>query len=459
MALARAGATGRAWDAFVAAGLDGIVTQPNVLTLKGRLLKDRARAAGEGAAQAQLFLQSAKAYAGAAALNPDSYPLINAATMSLFAGQTDHMQILANQVLALMQTGVGHGETAYWHAATRAEALLLIDDIEAAKASFAKAIEHAPQAWEDHATTLRQFRQISAFRKQDYEWLSAYAPPPSLYFSGMMGLAADDMIAIEAVEEAVARTGAGFGFGALAAGADILIAEALIAMDAELHVVLPVIPSVFRAVSVDPFGAEWGERFDSLFEIATSVQIIDGGPALSMAAIEIAAQVAKGRAVDNAARMESEAIDLIVAAPGHDIHTTAQVLTLTATAPIATQRSLPAHKQSLLVAVAAGGPDEFAISEFAYIDDAEDALVNARRDDRNSTMAVSLGVDFGSEPASDARRAQIARMLGSTTKGTTTAGAEAAMALKARDSAMWIEPLGELPDAGGAINVYAIVVP
>ena len=84
--------------------------------------------------------------------------------------------------------------------------------------------------------------------------------------------------------------------------------------------------------------------------------IIDGGPALSMAAIEIAAQVAKGRAVDNAARMESVAIDLIVAAPGHDIHTTAQVLTLTATAPIATQRSLPAHKQSLLVAVAAGGP-------------------------------------------------------------------------------------------------------
>jgi len=36
--------------------------------------------------------------------------------------------------------------------------------------------------------------------------------------------------------------------------------------------------------------------------------------------------------------------------------------------------------------------------------------------------------------------------------------AEAAMALKARNTKMWIEPLGELPEAGGATSLYAIAL-
>ena len=65
LSLARAGATSRAWDAFVDAGFDGVLADAKVLTLKGRLLKDKARAAQNGS-QSRLFLQSAKAYADAA---------------------------------------------------------------------------------------------------------------------------------------------------------------------------------------------------------------------------------------------------------------------------------------------------------------------------------------------------------------------------------------------------------
>ena len=43
LALARAGATSRAWDRFVAAGFDRDEADFQALTLKGRLLKDRAR--------------------------------------------------------------------------------------------------------------------------------------------------------------------------------------------------------------------------------------------------------------------------------------------------------------------------------------------------------------------------------------------------------------------------------
>ncbi len=458
LALARAGATARAWESFVEAGLADVISDPAVLTLKGRLFKDLARKA-EAQARARLLVQSAKAYADAAALKPDSYALINAATMSLFAGQTGHMQMLANQVLALMQTGVGGGETAYWHAATRAEALLLMGDVEAATASLAEAIAYAPRAWEDHATTLRQFRQILSFQGQDCGWLSNYAPAASLYFSGMMGIAADDALARTKIHDAVAQCAAGFGFGALAAGADILIAEALIAQGAELHIILPAIPSVFKAVSVDPFGASWSDRFDALFETAASVQIISGGPALSMAAVEIAAQVAKGRATDNAERMESVAAGLSVAAADHLVADSfAHVVTLTPNMSATGQAALPAHKHLALIAIAANGnaeADEHRVLAFADLSEAAAELARIRRD-TPATLAITLGVDFGSKAALEARRAQIGRMLHAAAKGTTTAGPEAAMALKAMNPARWTEPLGELPDASGAIDVFAI---
>lgn len=456
LALARAGATGRAWEAFVAAGLENGDGDPKVLTLKGRLLKDRARKAS-GAAQANLFLQSAYSYADAAALKPDNYPLINAATMSLFAGQTDHMQALANEVLALMQTGVGQGETPYWHAATRAEALLLLGDIKAAEATFAEAIIYAPRAWEDQATTLRQFRQILAFRGQNNRWLAKFSPPPSLYFSGIMGLGADDQIAKAEIGQAVADIGPGFGYGPIAAGADILIAEALIGQGAELHIVLPCIPSIFKAVSVDPFGTGWSTRFDVLFENAATVEIIDGGPELSLSAVDIELQVAKGRAVDNAARMESTAIGLMVTATAQVSATGSadRILTLKPSASVATQPALALGAQSALVAHSVGSSlsDDPIITAYDDIAEAETALVKLRSDKPSATIAVSLGVVHGS---SEARQAQVGRMLRSAAIGTTIAGAEAAMALKARNPEMSVEPLGELPDVSGAVSLYAI---
>ncbi len=457
---ARAGATSRAWEAFVAAGLEREASDPKILTLKGRLLKDQARKASSEA-QVQLYLQSARAYADAAAIKPDSYPLINAATMSLFAGQTEHMRVLATEVFALMQSGVSRGETPYWHSATRAEAMLLLGDFEAAKSAFTEAITHAPLAWEDHATTLRQFRQILSFRNEDHRWLARFAPPPSLYFSGMMGLAADDEAAKSAIEKAVSDVSAGFGYGALAAGADILIAEALVAHGAELHVVLPAIPSQFKAVSVEPFGPEWCVRFDALFEVAATVEIIDGGPELSLAAVDIGSQVAKGRAVDNAGRLESAAAGFMVSATGLEASTApgARMLTLDPSAAIGTHPALAANVQSVLVAMAtdaSGISDDQAVVGYVDIAEAEDALIHLRNAEPDATIALSFGVVHGSP---EARNAQIVRMLRSAAKGTTIASTEAAMALKARNTAMWVEPLGELPDVAGAISLYAIAMP
>ncbi|MET0273023.1 MAG: hypothetical protein ABW360_08540, partial [Phenylobacterium sp.] len=60
IAHARAGALDHAWRLFVETGLEG-ADEPAALSVKGRLLKDRARAA-EGVARRDLYRQAAAAY-------------------------------------------------------------------------------------------------------------------------------------------------------------------------------------------------------------------------------------------------------------------------------------------------------------------------------------------------------------------------------------------------------------
>ena len=52
------------------------------------------------------------------------------------------------------------------------------------------------------------------------------------------------------------------GFGGLAAGADIVVAEALLALGAQVTAVLPFPPDQYRAQSVLPGGADWVPRYE-----------------------------------------------------------------------------------------------------------------------------------------------------------------------------------------------------
>ena len=95
------------------------------------------------------------------------------------------------------------------------------------------------------------------------------------------------------------------------------------------------------------------------------------------------------------------------------------------------------------------------VSTFADIDKAGEALIALRRNNPEMTAAILLGIEPNSN---EARLTQIRRMLDSATQGTTIASTEAAMAFKARNPEIRLEPLGELPDAAGAIGVYAIAM-
>ncbi|MEA3017901.1 MAG: hypothetical protein QOI38_2623, partial [Sphingomonadales bacterium] len=188
LALARAGALEQAWHAFARAGYER-ADEPAALTVKARLLKDRAGRAA-GVERRRLYLDAAHAYRRASELRPGTYPLINAATLLLLSGDRDSAETLAAEVLDRIEREPAEPETPYWLAATRAEALLLAGRGSEAREALAEALAAAPRAWEDHASTLRQFLLIHEALGEDAAWLEMLRPPRSLHFSGRIGLAA-----------------------------------------------------------------------------------------------------------------------------------------------------------------------------------------------------------------------------------------------------------------------------
>lgn len=306
---ARAGALQRAWRLFREAGLEGL-DQPAALAVQGRLLKDEARAAPEGAARREFYVRSAAAYLRAHELSGALYPLINAASLSRLAGQAEAARELAEKALAAPPDP---DETAYFQAATPAEALLVLGRVGEARKALADAVARAPEAWADHASTIRQFELLLAALGQDAGWLDALRPPRPLSFAGHMAVAPGDARLAEQVAQALAAMRIGFGYGALAAGADIVVAEALLARGAELHLVLPGAAAAFRASSVAHFGAAWAARFDTVMDAATSVRVLAGaaGPDHRLA-LQLGGEVAMGLAAMQAQTLASRPAQLVV---------------------------------------------------------------------------------------------------------------------------------------------------
>ncbi|MGE3477348.1 MAG: TRAFs-binding domain-containing protein [Rhodospirillaceae bacterium] len=266
--LARGGATGRAYSEYERLGLRHVRGHVDVIALGARLHKDLALAA-TGAERRRLAQESADMYAAAYALHRDYYPGINTATMLLIAGDIARAQIIAAEVLEGLAAGPEKGaEDAYYRAASRSEAYFILGRIDEAEQALANALTFDPTNHAAHASTLRQLEAICATLKLDSAWLERHSPPPALTYCGHMfdeaALAPSVTEKIKAdIGSALDRLRPCAVFGALAAGADLLIAEEALARGAELHVVLPMQEEVFIAASVVPFGAAWIGRYEA----------------------------------------------------------------------------------------------------------------------------------------------------------------------------------------------------
>ncbi|QCI94670.1 TRAFs-binding domain-containing protein [Novosphingobium sp. EMRT-2] len=476
--LARSGDTMRAWQMFTDAALEGD-RHPDTLTLKGRLLKDRGLSAPSTAERTRLLGAARQAYLSAAAMMPATYPLINAATIALLEGNQKDAAILATRVLTMLDAGDHEPETAYWLHATRAEACLLLGEIDKGQAVLAQAVRQAPRAWEDHASTLRHFRLIMATLARPAEWLDAYRPPASLHFSGIIHVAPDQAQSPERIAEAVDRIRPGFAFGALAAGADIMVAEALLERDVELHVMLPATIEGFRHDSVSRFGTHWEARFDAILEAAASVETIEALDAVSQSGIYVGDEMAMGCAIRHARQLESHAVALrlgdgtraqgsLLDAAWRDRGLPIERVPLERSG--STTSPPPTFAREALVAVPDGEPaDHFAHAGAALV--RHGAFTIARFDDPVAAARIALadvtlhgrtlGVTYGAyDPAGNTtqRLETAVRVAGAGLPGQVPVSRSLALALTLHAPDLHCENFGQIASAQGDLALGLLAV-
>jgi adenylate cyclase len=273
LALARMGDTERAMGLFAAYGLDRS-NDAHERAIGARLLKDRALAAPPGAGRQDAILRAHDAYHAIYSDSGDSFPGINAATLALLAGDAAQSQTLAAALLADPAVAAA-GD--YYMAATRAEALLLLGRTGEVTETLASAAIRGSGDYGGRSSTLRQLNMVAAHLgigdSERAALLAPLAPPRVAHFCGhMFGADAAAEAAIRgALDALLDEEGIGFAYGALACGADIVIAEALLDRGVALHVVLPFEEEDFLLQSVRPGGPGWEARYRACRDRAASV--------------------------------------------------------------------------------------------------------------------------------------------------------------------------------------------
>lgn len=317
LCLARSGAVDFARAEYVRLGLDRADENSDAVALGARLLKDVALAA-RGARRTAFARASIRRYETLFQRFGGLYGAINAATMTLVAGDPDGARARAARALDIPPPSGLTGEAAYYEAASRAEARFLTGDLDAARETLAQALANAPHAYAAHASTLRQLDMLCRETGVDPAWLAPFRPPVCAHFTGhILGPASEgarlDCELRHRIDQLLKDQRVGFGYGSLAAGADIVFAEALLAAGAELHVVLPVGRESFIEVSVAPFGPAWRARFERCMSDATSIRYASQDPYRGDEQVfAYSSQVAMGCAVLRAQTLSTEAIQLAV---------------------------------------------------------------------------------------------------------------------------------------------------
>ena len=212
------------------------------------------------------------------------YPAVNAATLALLAGDVERSRLLATEVLSVLEKG---HDRSYYAAATQAEANLLLGHEDRAREALVLALSSDSADHGAHSSTRRQLRMICRLTAADDGLLDLLAGPEVAHFCGHRidprqneaGLSAQQVPYVtRQIATELERRPVGVAYGALASGADILWAEALLARGCELHVVLPFALAEFIRSSVAPAGNKWVQRFHQCMAAAAAVHYATDDP-------------------------------------------------------------------------------------------------------------------------------------------------------------------------------------
>ena len=267
-----------------------------------RLAKDRAFR-NQGPAFAGLAATAARAYEVVAHRYGRYYAAINAATLWLLAGD----QRRAGQLARRSSELAGVSPPSYWSAATQAEAALVLGDLSAASTSLKQAALWGQSDLAARATTHRQLRRLCDATGRGRHLLDLLEMPLVVHYCGNISAgsgvdpSAWEQTIIDGVTSALAGRGVALAFGALAAGADVIIAEQMLDHGAELHVVLPFSADEFEAVSVRPSGPEWVGRFRRCLDRSSTCALASDSAYLDDDSVfGFASRIAMGRALNRA---------------------------------------------------------------------------------------------------------------------------------------------------------------
>jgi hypothetical protein len=299
LCLASTGATQRAKAKYMELRLDRISVDESgslarrlimdIAALRARLAKDEALKS-QGEARPTKLTQAADLYEAifrdeTDAENPEAYyPAINAATLRLLAGKTAAAQRLARATLEVIEATPAEMR-GYYEMASSVEALLILGRFDEARALATTA--RASRDWSSEmdfralAGTLRQLHLVSEAKGVDPSWINALQLPHVAHYLGHIiaapgaggrFAAEEEMTVRSKIAAALEGAPIGFAYGSLAAGADILFAEAFLARGASLHLVLPFNEPEFIEISVRRAGGEWVERYRRCRASAASIR-------------------------------------------------------------------------------------------------------------------------------------------------------------------------------------------
>lgn len=328
LSLARSGATAQAIRRYEQLGLQSVNPDSvsarmaeDITALAARLDKDMAQI--DVGRRRQWATRSAAGYEAAFQRHRSAYLAVNAATMWLLAGEREQSEAAAGEALAaLAGTDTESNEDRYWEAASEAEAALILGEVSRAEEALIRAGQLSEGNGAARATTLRQLRQLCSVLGIDQALLSPIRNSAVVHYCGhRIGVPAspsrfppeeESRVAAE-IEGALSDLKVGVGFGSLAAGADIIMAEALLARGAELQVLLPFDRDEFVRTSVAPAGSGWVDRFERCIAGAQSVTTSFIGEYLDDPVLfDFCSRVAMGDAVMRASFLEAEVHQIAV---------------------------------------------------------------------------------------------------------------------------------------------------
>ncbi|HTS23284.1 MAG TPA: adenylate/guanylate cyclase domain-containing protein [Casimicrobiaceae bacterium] len=296
----------------------------DILSLRGRLWKDAYHRAPDAPEAAEWAQRSREQYLAAYARERDSFPGINAATLSWILGDRDEARRLAREVAARLAAQAA--PRSFWDVATAGEAELLLGRLDRAREAYAAAYAGAAGDAGSVATMRRQVALLAPALPEAREILAVLPVPDVVAFAGHMIDAPDRpeprfpaAIApwVEtAIRAELARLRQPIVYTSAACGADLILIEAALDVSAEVNIVLPFDRADFLRTSVATGGEAWVRRCDAALERATRVIMATEENYLGDDVLfDHAAMLLEGFACLRAAQLETEPTLLCVIDP------------------------------------------------------------------------------------------------------------------------------------------------